>query len=91
MVLEEVQVLYEPILQTFETIIFDKGWDCKTVDSVNGLLKNITESTFLVALHVCPYTLGFTKQLSLMLQWTTTYVIEAYKQIELARKQLNSL
>ena len=90
-VLEEVQVLYEPILQTFETIISDKGWDHKTVDSANGLLKNITESTFLVALHVCSYTLSFTKQLSLMLQGTTTDVIEAYKQIELARTQLNSL
>ena len=89
MVLEEVQVLYEPILQTFETIISDKGWDCKTVDSANGLLKNITESTFLVALYVCSYTIGFTKQLSLMLQGTTTDVIEAYKQIELARTQLN--
>ena len=59
-VLEEFQVLHEPILQTFETIISDKGWDCKTVDSANGLLKNITESTFLVALHVCSYTLSFT-------------------------------
>ena len=90
-VLEEVQVMYEPILQTFETTISDKGWDLKTVDSANGLLKNITESTFLVALHVCSYTLGFTKQLHLMLQGTTTDVIETCKQIELARKQLNSL
>ena len=43
-VLEEVQVLYEPILQTFETIISDKGWDHKTVDSANGLLKKISQN-----------------------------------------------
>ena len=50
-VLEEVQLLYEPILQTLDTITSEKGWDHKTVDLANGLLKNITESTFLVALN----------------------------------------
>ena len=91
MVLEEVQLLYEPILQTLETITSEKGWDRKTVDSANGLLKNITESTFLVALNVCSYTLGFTKQLSSMLQGTAMDVIEAYHQIKLVKTQLNSL
>ena len=91
MVLEEVQLLYEPILQTLDTITSEKGWDHKTVDLANGLLKNITESTFLVALNVCSYTLGFTKQLSSMLQGTAMDVIEAYKQIELVKTQLNSL
>ena len=60
-VLQEVQLLYEPILQTLETITLEKGWDRKNIDLANGLLKNITESTFLVALNVCSYTLGFTK------------------------------
>ena len=90
-VLEEVQLLYEPILQTLDTITSEKGWDHKTVDLANGLLKNITESTFLAALNVCSYTLGFTKQLSSMLQGTAMDVIEAYKQIELVKTQLNSL
>ena len=40
-VLEEVQLLYEPILQTLDTITSEKGWDHKTVDLANGLLKNI--------------------------------------------------
>ena len=52
-VLEEVQVLYEPLLQTLETITLDYGWDLKIVDVANGLLKNIIDSTFLVALNVC--------------------------------------
>ena len=38
-VLEEVQLLYEPILQTLDTITSEKGWDHKTVDLANGLLK----------------------------------------------------
>ena len=90
-VLEEVQLLYEPILQTLETITLEKGWDRKTIDLANGLLKNIMESTFLVALNVCSYTLGFTKQLSSMLQGTAMDVIEAYKQIKLVKTKLNSL
>ena len=44
-----------------------------------------------MALNVCSYTLGFTKQLSSMLQGTAMDVIEAYKQIELVKTQLNSL
>ena len=91
MVLEEVQLLYEPILQTLETITSEKGWERKAVDSANSLLKNITESTFLVALNVCSYTLGFTNQLSSMLQGTAMDVIEVYKQIKLVKTQLNSL
>ena len=90
-VLEEVQLLYEPILQTLETITLEKGWDRKTIDLAHGLLKNITEPTFLVALNVCSYTLGFTKQLSLMLQGTAMDVIEAYKEIKLVKTKLNSL
>ena len=90
-VLEEVQILYEPLLQTLETITLHKGWERKSVDVANGLLKNIADSTFLVALNVCSYTLGFTKQLSVMLQGTTMDVIEAYKQIQLVKRQLNSL
>ena len=61
MVLEEVQLLYEPIIQTLDTITSEKGWDHKTVDLANSLLKNIMESTFLAVLNVCSYSLGFTK------------------------------
>ena len=53
MVLVQVQVLYEPLLQTLKTITLEKGWECKTVDLANGLLRNITDFTFLVALNVC--------------------------------------
>ena len=85
MVLGEVQVLYEPLLQTLETITLEKGWECKTVNLANGVLRNITDSTFLVALNVCSYTLGFTKQLSSMLKDTAMDVIEAYEQIQLVK------
>ena len=51
-VLEEVQLLYEPILKTLEKISSEKGWDRKTMDQAHVLTKNLTESTFLVALRV---------------------------------------
>ena len=55
-VLEEVQLLYEPFLKTLEKISSDKGWDRKTMDQAYVLTKNLTESTFLVALRVCAHT-----------------------------------
>ena len=48
-------------------------WDHKTVDLADGLLKNITDSTFLVALNICSYALSFTK-LSLMLHTERTVI-----------------
>ena len=36
-VLEEIQLLYDPILKTLEKITTEKGWDCKTIDLANGL------------------------------------------------------
>ena len=43
----------------------------KAMDQAHVLTKNLTESTFLVTLRVCAYTLGFTKPLSAMLQGTS--------------------
>ena len=57
----------QPILKTLEKISSKKGWDHKAMDQAYGLIKNLTEPTFLVALRVCAYTLGFTKPLSTML------------------------
>ena len=90
-VLEEVQLLYKPILKTLEKISSEKGWDRKTMDQAYVLTKNLTESTFLVALRVCAYTLGFTKPLSAMLQGTSMDVIDGYKHIELVKEQLKTL
>ena len=68
-----------------------KDWIIKKMDQAYGLTKNLTESTFLVALRVCAYTLGFTKPLSAMLQGTSMDVIDGYKHIELVKEQLKIL
>ena len=46
-VLEEVKLLYDPILKTLEKITTEKGWDHKTIDRAHGLLRNITDSAFI--------------------------------------------
>ena len=78
LVLEEIIALYEPFLTTLQKIATEKGWDCKTANSAYSLIKSITDPTFIVALNVCSYTLGFTKPLSVMLQATSADIIKAY-------------
>ena len=39
--LDKFQFLYEPILKTIEKITTEQGWYHKTIDSANGLMRNI--------------------------------------------------
>ena len=75
---------------TLQKIATEKGWDCKT-NSAYSLTKSITDPTFIVALNVCSYTLGFTKPLSVMLQATSADIIKAYNNINLVQTQLQVL
>ena len=88
---EEIIALYEPLLTTLQKIATEKGWDCKTANSAYSLIKSITDPTFIVALNVCSYTLGFTKPLSVMLQATSADIIKAYNNINLVQTQLQVL
>ena len=56
-----------------------------------SLIKSITDPTFIVALNVCSYTVGFTKPLSVMLQATSADIIKAYNNINLVQTQLQVL
>ena len=59
-------------------------WDTKSI-------KSITDPTFIVALNVCSYTLGFTKPLSVILQATSADIIKAYNNINFIQTQLQVL
>ena len=48
-VLEEVQTLCDFLLITLGKITNEAGWDCKTIDVARGLMRNITESTFVLS------------------------------------------
>ena len=51
--LEEVQTLYDPLLITLEKIMNEVRWGHKTTDASHGLMRNITHSTFVIAINVC--------------------------------------
>ena len=77
--------VYEPLLNTLEKIATERGWDNKATDSEHSLMKSLTDPTFLVALNVCSYVLGFTKPLSIMLETIAMNVITAYQNIRLVK------
>ena len=78
-------MLYESLLKTLEKITTKRGWDNKATDSAHNLMKSLTDPTFLVALNMCSYVLGFTKPLSIMLQATAMDVITVYQNIRLVK------
>ena len=90
-VLEEIHMLYEPLLKTLEKITTGRGWDNKATDSAHSLMKSLSDPTFLVSLNVCSYVLGFTKPFSIMLQATAIDVITTHQNIRLVKEQLNAL
>ena len=79
------------MLKTLHKINTDNGWDNKTADAAYSLMKSIINPTFVVALNVCSYSLGFTKPLSVMLQATSMDIIKAYTSINLIQSQLKTL
>ncbi|XP_041357674.1 52 kDa repressor of the inhibitor of the protein kinase-like [Gigantopelta aegis] len=58
-------------------------WDAKNVTDANGLLCQITTSSFIVAFKCAKYLFGYTSALAVMLQGTTMDVIKAYQEIQL--------
>ena len=83
--------LYDPSLKTLHKINTKHGWDNKTVDAAYSLMKAITDPTFIVALNVCSYSLGFTKPLGMMLQARSVDTIKAHTSINLIQSQLKTL
>ena len=83
-------MLNEPLLKTLETIATERGSDNKANDSAQSLTKSLTDPTFLVALNVYSYVLGFTKPLSIMFQTYAKDVITAYQNIRLVKEQLKT-
>ena len=90
-VLEEIHMLYKPLLKTLEKITTDRGWDNKATDSTHSFMKCLADPTFVVVLNVCSYVLCLTKPLSIMLQATVMDVITAYQNIRLVKEQSKTL
>ena len=82
---------YDPLLKTLHKINTEHGRDNKIADAAYSLMNSCTDPTFIVALNVCSYSLGFTKPLSVMLQATSVNIIRAYTSINIIQSQLNTL
>ena len=77
-------------LETLHKINTEHGLDNKTADAAYGPMKSITDPTFIVALNVCSYSLGFTKPLSVMLQATSMDIMKAYTSMNLINSKLKT-
>ena len=86
-VLKDFQKMYESLLQCLESITSTDGWDGNSVIQASGVLKSITNSTFIAVFHTIEYFFGFTHSLSWTLQGsecdilTTFQIIGSVKQV----------
>ena len=77
-VFEDFYKLYGPLLQSIESIR-SNGWDDNSVIKVSGLLKLITNSTFIAAFHTIRYFFGFTHRLNLTLQCSECDILKFFQ------------
>ena len=82
----DFQILYEPLLECLESIRSrhdsDLKWDNKTVTDANGLLCQISTSSFIVSFQCARYFFGYTSALATMLQGSTMDIMSAYQEIQ---------
>jgi len=81
--------MYEAILLCLEGIGQGNGsWDAKSRTEASGLLKSISSSDFIAAFQSNNYCLGYTKQLSILLQGASQDILTAYEEIHCVRDAL---
>ena len=65
-------IMYEPLLNCLEAIsCLESHWDAKAVTDAYGLMKHITDSTFIACIQTVNHFFGYTKGLSCKLQGST--------------------
>ena len=61
------------------------GWDGKALAEVSDLLNTVTSSNFLAAFETTRYLLGFTQELSSLLQKPSLDIVKASNEITLVK------
>ncbi|XP_052809413.1 52 kDa repressor of the inhibitor of the protein kinase-like [Mya arenaria] len=80
--LRDFSSMYEPIVECLEAIgQLESGWDTKAVTDAYGLLKKITDSTFIVCFQTVLHTFGYVIGISSKLQGTSLDIIQAYEMV----------
>lgn len=89
--LEDLQEMFEAVIDCLEAITTERKWDAKAVTEANGLLSQITSSPFISAFQSVRYVFGYTKSLSICLQSSTIDLVNAYQQINLVAAELSDI
>ena len=82
--------MYEPLLCCLEAIGLERGWDSKAVTGSTGLLKRMTDPTFIVCFQSVLHFYGYFSGLSQKLQGSSLDVLQGYKMVELVKDTLSS-
>ena len=82
--------MYEPLLCCLEAIGLERGWDSKAVTGSTGLLKRMTDPTFIVCFQSVLHFYGYFSGLSQKLQGSSLDVLQGHKMVELVKDTLSS-
>jgi hypothetical protein len=83
--------MYEPMIDCLEAIcVVETFWDSKTVSEAYGLLKRITDPTFMVCLQTVLHMFGYIRGLSIKLQGTTKDIVQGYNMVAHVKSVLST-
>ena len=80
--------MFQAITGCLETISSAPSWDAKASTDAYGLLKRVTDHTFIVYFQVVIHIFGYVKGLSVKLQGSKLDVIHGYKTINHVKSAL---
>ena len=80
--IQDFNIMYEPLLTCLDAIcLYRTRWDTKTVGEAYGLMKRITDSTFIACFQTVLHFSGYTKGLSCKLQGAALDIVKGYKMV----------
>ncbi|WAQ94737.1 LOW QUALITY PROTEIN: P52K-like protein [Mya arenaria] len=81
--LDDFEQMYEALILCLDAIATqERRWDSNTVVEANGVLKKITDSSFIMCFTTVHYYFGYFSGLSKKLQGSSTDIIQAYDLVE---------
>jgi len=78
--------MFEPIIDCLETIA--RSWDAKASTDAYGLLKRVTDHTFILCFQCVLHIFGYVKGLSVKLQGSELDIIHGYEMINRVKSVL---
>ena len=89
--LHDFDAMYEPLLVCLDAIgSLESGWDSKAVGEAYGLLKRITDSTFIACFQTVLHFFGYIRGLSSKLQGSTLDIVQGFEMVTHVQTLLTS-